>query len=74
MGFARNFLNGIASTPSNLKFYALSDQDDIWLSEKLQRAVSYLDKIESQVPALYCSRTTLTDAAGNMRCGSINSP
>lgn len=65
LGFVRNFLNGIASAPPNLNFYAFSDQDDIWLSKKLERAVTYLKKIENHVPALYCSRTTLTDEAGN---------
>ena len=65
-GYAKNFLNGIDSTPESFDFYALSDQDDIWLKSKLERAVNFLKEIESHVPALYCSRTTLTDSVGNV--------
>lgn len=65
LGFAKNFLNGIASTSDNFDFYALSDQDDIWLKTKLEKATAYLQKIATNVPALYCSRTILVDNAGN---------
>lgn len=65
MGFVRNFLNAITSAPSDLNFYAFSDQDDIWLEAKLERAVVYLKEVENHIPALYCSRTTLIDEAGN---------
>lgn len=64
-GFAKNFLNGIANTSGDFDFYALSDQDDIWQEEKLKRAASYLKNIEKNVPALYCSRTTLVDIKAN---------
>ncbi|MFK7967657.1 MAG: glycosyltransferase family 2 protein [Rickettsiaceae bacterium] len=65
LGFAKNFLNGIASTDGNFDFYALSDQDDIWLESKLEKALAYLQKIDANIPALYCSRTILVDATGN---------
>ncbi len=65
LGFAKNFLNGIASTPDNFDFYALSDQDDIWLADKLKKAISYLEKLDKNTPALYCTRTILVDSTGN---------
>ena len=64
-GFVGNFLNAVASAPSDLSFYAFSDQDDIWLENKLERSVAYLKAAPNHVPALYCSRTTLIDEAGN---------
>jgi len=66
LGFAKNFLNGLHSTPAHFDFYAISDQDDIWLENKLQRAVAYLKTIDDQKPALYCSRTTLVDSIGTL--------
>ena len=38
---------------------AFSDQDDVWLPEKLLRAITQLG--EAQGPALYCSRQVLVD-------------
>lgn len=64
-GFSKNFLNGIAATRADFDFYALSDQDDIWQEKKLERAVGYLKNLASDIPALYCSRTTLVDSFGN---------
>jgi glycosyltransferase involved in cell wall biosynthesis len=65
LGFVKNFLNSIVNVPSNLNYYAFSDQDDIWMQNKLERAVDYLKKIDDHIPALYCSRTTLTDETVN---------
>ncbi|KFE35136.1 glycosyltransferase [Thioclava atlantica] len=41
-------------------YLAFSDQDDVWLPEKLERAVAALDGQGG--PALYCSRTFVTRA------------
>ena len=64
MGFSKNFLNSIHEAPSDMEYYALSDQDDIWCEAKLHKAVSHLDKMPKNIPALYCSRTILTDGTG----------
>jgi glycosyltransferase involved in cell wall biosynthesis len=40
-------------------FYAYCDQDDVWLEDKLLRAVGFLDKPE--MPQLYCSKARLVD-------------
>jgi glycosyltransferase involved in cell wall biosynthesis len=50
---------------------ALSDQDDIWLPGKLERALRCLDKVEPDRPALYCTSLTVVDAALRPLGGSL---
>lgn len=40
---------------------AFSDQDDQWLPDKLERGIAALTLLGSESPALYCSRTWITD-------------
>ena len=42
-------------------YYSFCDQDDVWFSDKLETAVKALEKEDSSIPLLYCSRYTLTD-------------
>ena len=42
-------------------YYALCDQDDVWFEDKLETAVSALEKENEKIPLLYCSKFTLTD-------------
>ena len=67
-GFAANFMSLIIHQEIDSDYYTYSDQDDIWGVDKLQRAVSILEKIPSSIPALYCSRTIVTDA-NNIQIG-----
>ena len=55
--FSKNFLSLIKKIPKNYDYYAFCDQDDLWLKDKLNRAI----KILSQNYSLYCSRTILID-------------
>lgn len=64
-GFAANFLSITCDIAIQADFYAYSDQDDIWESNKILRAVEWLSKTPDHVPALYCSRTRLVDADNN---------
>ena len=64
-GFAKNFLAALESAPPSA-FYAFSDQDDIWLPEKLASALAFLNEVSPGKPALYCGRTILADEAANM--------
>jgi len=41
---------------------AFADQDDVWLPEKLARALAALKQVPDGVPALYCGRQVLVDA------------
>ncbi|MGC5704164.1 glycosyltransferase family 2 protein [Pseudomonas sp. NFXW11] len=63
-GFSANFLSLTCREEINADYYAWSDQDDIWRQEKLQRALSYLQKVPANVPALYCGRTELVSETG----------
>lgn len=60
-GFACNFLNLASVCHYESEFFAFSDQDDIWESDKLERALKWLKTIPSTIPALYCSRTEIVD-------------
>jgi hypothetical protein len=60
-GFAANFLNLVCNPNLKADAYAYSDQDDIWMADKLDRAAHFLDSIPGNIPALYCSRTLYVD-------------
>ncbi|AIR89972.1 glycosyltransferase family 2 protein [Pseudomonas cremoricolorata] len=63
-GFARNFLSLIQNPAVKGDYFAFSDQDDIWLEDKLARSLAALRQHSLDGPALYCSRTDLVDAQG----------
>ena len=65
-GFCRNFLSIVCDPGLTTNYYAFSDQDDIWNTDKLSRAISFLDKVEKGKPALYCSRSQAIDETGNL--------
>lgn len=48
----------VAALEAGEGLYAFCDQDDVWLPEKLERAVRALDSLEitARQPALYCAR------------------
>lgn len=61
--FAANFRSLTCRAEIDADFFAWADQDDIWEPEKLQRALAWLQSVPTDVPALYGTRTLLTDAA-----------
>lgn len=61
-GFARNFLSLLQLVPKDVPYAALSDQDDVWFPNKIERAVEHLSSIPADQPALYCARTMICDA------------
>lgn len=60
-GFARNFLELLVAAGPHVPFAALSDQDDVWLPEKLGRALRQLANVPDGQPALYAGRTVICD-------------
>jgi len=61
-GFCRNFLSMACDPTIRADYYAFSDQDDVWLSDKLERALSYINKSnESKLPVAYGGRTQIVD-------------
>lgn len=63
-GFVANFLFLLTHSDVNAKYFAISDQDDIWCSNKLERSIQWLKQQEPSVPAVYCSRTQLINSRG----------
>lgn len=60
-GFSANFMSLAQDRTIGADFFAFSDQDDIWLNDKLERATSRLAAIEPEIPTAYFSRTELID-------------
>ena len=61
-GFAANFQALTCRAEIDADLYAWADQDDVWEPDKLARALAALPSAPSSVPALYGTRTLLTDA------------
>lgn len=60
-GFSANFLSLITKVDTESDYYAFSDQDDVWESNKLARALACLEVFPKDTPVLYCGRTELVD-------------
>ncbi len=61
-GFCLNFLSMACDINIQADLYAFSDQDDVWMNDKLERAVVYFNENnESQLPRAYGSRTQIVD-------------
>lgn len=60
-GFAANYLHLIRKAEPG--WIAFADQDDLWLPDKLERAVGMLKEHPSDQPALYCARIATWDGA-----------
>lgn len=61
-GFVRNFFSLLLAVPRDASHAALSDQDDVWFDDKLERALAALAGVPVGTPALYCARTLICDA------------
>lgn len=65
-GSAQNFLSLLRDTPDWIDVVALSDQDDVWLPDKLERGLSALsENSHGSETLLYCARTFECDAQLN---------
>lgn len=68
LGYARSFtklLEIAAKKYPDYDYYAFSDQDDVWLPQKLFRAVSKLEEAKIEIPHSplgYCSNLTSVDS------------
>jgi glycosyltransferase involved in cell wall biosynthesis len=63
-GFVANFLSLICDASIAGRYFALSDQDDVWQPDKLSRAVASLSAAPAEEPTVYCSTTRLIDENG----------
>lgn len=70
---AKSFWDLVQRTPAS-EYYAFCDQDDVWHTDKLLRAINRLrEEKEQRQPLLYCSNVTVVDSVlnpiGNMHDG-----
>jgi len=60
LGFAGSFLTLLSQVPRTVDMVMFSDQDDVWMPEKVARSWQHLQPLAAQ-PALYCSSQMLVD-------------
>lgn len=61
LGVVDSFFELIKQSDSEATFLAFCDQDDVWLSDKVSRAVDTLSLKDIKVPLMYCSNLTIVD-------------
>lgn len=61
LGVGDSYLSLLAAAPPG-PWIAFADQDDVWLPDKLRRAIDRLGIVPREEPALYCGRQRLVDA------------
>lgn len=61
-GATCNFFSLTERVKGKADFFAWSDADDIWLPDKLSRALGRVTAMNSARPALYCGRSIIVDA------------
>lgn len=60
LGPARSFWQ-LLQDADEADYYAFCDQDDVWDPDKLETAVSALERLDASKPALYCGDVRVTD-------------
>ena len=60
LGPAKSFMDLITKADDDCDYYAFSDQDDIWMPQKLMSAIKKLQDIDN-IPALYISAQEIVD-------------
>ncbi len=73
IGVNANFHELILARDRSCEYFAYSDQDDVWLENKLSRAINELDKYPKDIPTLYAALSHITDESLEI-IGSIFSP
>ena len=73
LGPARSFWQLIQDAP-DADYYAFCDQDDVWDTDKLEIAVSALERLDVSKPVLYCSDVRVTDMKLHIQAGHMVRP
>lgn len=66
IGVIQSFFDLLRASDDTADFYGFADQDDVWMPEKIERAVEKLKLKNVDVPLLYCSDTYITDEQLNV--------
>ena len=62
LGVTGSFYACVQTVPRDIPYIAFSDQDDVWHSDRIRRAVDRLSVMDPRVPALYYSERNYCDA------------
>jgi glycosyltransferase involved in cell wall biosynthesis len=54
-GPAKSFFR-LLGAQDDFDYYAFCDQDDVWLKDKISRALTKMKDVDKAIPSLYCSR------------------
>ena len=65
IGFINSFFELIKKADNNADYFAYCDQDDIWMEDKIKRAVSFMENSDSNKPVLYFSNSDYYDSDMN---------
>lgn len=60
LGYKKSFME-LLYFSGEYDYYAFSDQDDVWKTEKILRAIEKLKKINDKIPVMYFSNLIVTD-------------
>ncbi len=61
IGVIGSFFELIKDMSEGADYIALSDQDDVWMEDKLEAAITALEQERTTVPLLYCGMCQITD-------------
>lgn len=61
IGVIQSFFKLLKLSYPNSDYYAFCDQDDVWMRDKLSRAISKLNEFPEEIPLMYCSRMILVN-------------
>lgn len=61
IGVVASFIRLLDLISSDAEYVALCDQDDVWLEDKVERAVTMLGRVNSVVPSMYCGSVEVVD-------------
>ncbi len=70
-GFSINFMNLASDSRIKADYYFFSDQDDLWLPNKISNALCSQIFKDVSMPSLYCGSTLLGDESGKVYGKSI---
>ncbi len=60
-GVIQSFFELLEQVPDEAEYIAFCDQDDLWLPDKIQRAVGKIKQKNSNIPLMYCSSLNVSD-------------
>lgn len=62
IGLIESFFELLKRTADEADYVAFCDQDDVWVSDKISRAVAQLEeRVPPGIPGMYCSRYNIVD-------------